>query len=344
MIRVGLIGFGLAGRVFHAPLIRANAGLELAAIATRRPDEAAAAAPGARACSVDELIAARDIDLVVIAAPNDVHGELGERALAAGKAVVVDKPMTPSLTSARRLADAAERAGRPLAVFHNRRWDDDFLTLKQVLAAGRIGPLVTFESRFDRYRPAVPDRWRDRPGAGAGVWWDLGPHLIDQALQLMGRPDAVTADLARQRRGASVDDYVHVVLHFGTRRAVLRAGCLVSAPTPRLAADCETGAFTTFGFDPQEGMLREGADARDPQPDRWGEVRVQDGGTAPQIERRRLTPGDYAAFYEGMRTAVETGAPVPVSVASALEVMQLLELAQLSADQRRTVEVPRATG
>ena len=343
MIRVGLIGFGFAGRVFHAPLIQAVAGLQLTAIATRKPDEAATAAPEARTCGVDELIAATNIDMVVIAAPNDVHAELAERALAGGKAVVVDKPMTPSLESARRLAEAADRAGRPFAVFHNRRWDDDFLTLRQVLDDGRIGPLVAFESRFDRFRPVVPDRWRDRPGAGAGLWWDLGPHLVDQAVQLMGQPDAVTADFARQRRGASVDDYVHVILHFGTRRAVLRAGCLVSASTPRLAADCEGGGFVTHGFDPQEGMLREGAGGRDPQPERWAEVTVQGGANPPQRERRRLLPGDYPAFYEGMRAAMEASAPVPVSVQSALAVMELLELAQVSADQRRTVEVPRAT-
>jgi predicted dehydrogenase len=185
----------------------------------------------------------------------------------------------------------------------------------------------------------VPDRWRDRPGPGAGLWWDLGPHLVDQALQLMGRPDAVTADLAAQRHGASVDDHVHVILHFGSRRAVLRAGCLVSAPVFRLAADGETGAFTTTGFDPQEGMLREGADACDPQPQRWGELRLQDGGGAPEVQRRQLVSGDYGAFYEGMRQAVATGARVPVSVESALAVMEILDLAQRSAEERRTVEV-----
>jgi scyllo-inositol 2-dehydrogenase (NADP+) len=171
------------------------------------------------------------------------------------------------------------------------------------------------------------------------VWWDLGPHLIDQALLLMGRPDAVTADLTHQRQGAVVDDYAHVILHFGNCRAVLRAGCLVSADTPRLAADCEGGAFVTHGFDPQEEMLGGGADPRAAQPARWADVTIQGPANLPETERRRLLPGNYGAFYAGMEAAVRTGVPVPVSVDSALAVMEILQLAEISARTRKTLTV-----
>ena len=183
MLRVALIGYGAAGRTFHAPLLRHAAGLELAVVATSRGDELALALPGVEAVSAPhDALSRADIDLVVIASPNATHAPLAEAALRAGKHVVVDKPFTLRLADARALAALAEASGKLLTVFHNRRWDSDFLGLQAMLCAGRIGRVTHLESRFDRFRPKVQDRWRERAEEGGGIWFDLGPHLVDQVL------------------------------------------------------------------------------------------------------------------------------------------------------------------
>jgi predicted dehydrogenase len=231
MIRVGLIGYGYAGRTFHTPLIRATRGLELVAVSSSRPERVTADLPGiAVVPSAGELLATPSIDLIVIAAPPDVHAPLAAAALRAGKHVVVDKPIAPTFDEARATAMLAAGSDRVLAVFQNRRWDGDFLALRDLLSRGVLGEVSHVESHFDRYRPLVRDRWRERPGAGAGLWHDLGPHLVDQALQLFGLPDRVWASLAAQRAGSQVDDWAHVVLEYNRRRAILHASVLVAAP------------------------------------------------------------------------------------------------------------------
>ena len=236
-LNVALLGYGYAGKTFHAPLIAATPGLRLAAVASSDPAKVRADLPDATVLpDAAAVLAQADLDLVVIATPNDTHADLARRALEAGRHVVVDKPFTLTLAEARELADLAASAGRVLSVFHNRRWDADFLTLRRLVADGTLGEVLALESRFDRFRPEVRKRWREAAIPGGGLWYDLGPHLVDQALRLFGPPDAVYADLALQRPGAEAVDYCHVLLRYPRRRVVLHASMLVAGDSPRFAA------------------------------------------------------------------------------------------------------------
>src|SRR3954447_10777784 len=255
-VRVALIGYGYAGRTFHAPVIRATRGLDLAAVVSRQADRVHAECPGVLVLpSAAEAWKIPSIDLVVIATPNDTHVALAAAALGAGKHVVVDKPLAPTLDEARRLALVARDAGRLLATFHNRRWDGDFRTLCDLLSGPALGEVTQFESHFDRFRPEVRARWREQRGIGSGVWYDLGPHLVDQTLQLFGLPDRVIASLAALRPGAQATDWAHVVLEYATRRAVLQASMLVAAHLPRFIVHGTRGSWVKYGVDRQERDL-----------------------------------------------------------------------------------------
>src|SRR4051812_21901321 len=215
-IRVGLIGFGYAARTFHIPLLRATAGYRIVAVASTRTGEVSAALPGVDLIAEPAAMAMHpDVDLIVVATPNDTHAPLAEAALRCGRHVVVDKPFTLTVSEARHLGQLAQASDRVISVFQNRRWDSDFLTVQQAIRRGDVGRVVLCESRFNRFRPQVRDRWRERPGPGSGLLYDLGPHLIDQALLLFDIPDTVQATLARQRDSAETVDYVHIVLRYG---------------------------------------------------------------------------------------------------------------------------------
>jgi predicted dehydrogenase len=320
-IRVGLIGYGLAGRDFHAPLIEAVDGLRLTAVASSRRDEVLRDHPEGDVRSTDEIVAGGDIDLVVIATPNNTHADLARRALAAGKAVVIDKPFALTVAEAEEIAQLAQARGLFLSVFHNRRWDGDFLALREILAEGLIGEVAIFESNFDRFRPEPQDRWKER-GAGAGVWWDLGPHLLDQALELFGKPKALWADLAIQRTGGQAHDYAHVVLHYDRLRVVLRASMLAYQTGPRFTMQGATGA-----------VIAGPVDAGFP-------INLVFDDADRQIDTLRdLPPSQPRRFYEMVRDALREGGPNPVPVASALVVMRLLELAEESSRLGRTLPV-----
>jgi Predicted dehydrogenases and related proteins len=332
MIRVAVIGFGLAGRVFHAPLIATTEGLELAAIVSRRKDEIAGAWPSVRAVTdPQEVFADPMIDLVVVATPNDSHFDLAARALAAGKHVVVDKPFALTAAQAKDLIGKAR--GRLLTVFQNRRWDGDFLTLKKLKANGALGDIAFMESRFDFYRPEVRDRWRERSGPATGIWYDLGSHLLDQALQLFGRPVGITADLAARRPNAQTTDYFRVVLRYATTRVVLAGDNL--APTDVRFRVHGTGAsFIKRGLDPQESDLAKGLTPRDSAYGRESTparlVLPEAGGREIAVER-----GGYSAFYANVRDALHGVAPLAVKSDEALAVMELLEAGEESAGNMR---------
>jgi predicted dehydrogenase len=323
-LRVGIIGYGFATATFHAPLIQGTPGLELAAIASRDPGKVHAALPGMQVEASPEALWSRpDIDLIVIPTPNATHYSLASQALAAGKHVVVDKPFTVTLEEAKALKAQAERAGRLLSVFQNRRWDADFLTLRQVIASGVLGRIVHFESHFDRHRPQVQVRWRERPGAGNGLWFDLGPHLLDQAVQLFGMPEALALDRAAQREGAEVDDWFHAVLRYGPMRVVLHAGNLVPVPAPRFVVHGDRGTFLKRGLDPQEDRLKAGASPQGLDPVAAELTLWKDG--AWQTAQRFCEPGNYPAYYAGIRDAILGRGPNPVTVEEAVAVMTLLE-------------------
>jgi len=338
---LALLGSGFVGRVFHAPLIAHTPGLRLHTIVSSRHDEAAAAYPQAHiVADAQQAFADPQIDAVVVATPNQTHAPLALAALAQGKHVLVDKPFTLDVDEAQRVIAQAQRAGRIVSVFQNRRWDGDFLTLRALLEAGTLGEVAEFHSHFDRHRPQVGNRWREHALPGSGLWFDLGPHLLDQTLQLFGQPQAIQVDLAQQRHGAQATDYFHAVLRYPRLRAVLHAGSLVAANGLRFAVHGERGSYLKHGLDTQEAQLRAGLTPAAPQ---WGEdplagqlTLVADDGssTAHALQTQR---GDYRHCYAGFREAMAGRAPAPVDAAQALAVMRLLELGQRSAAEGRTL-------
>lgn len=344
-IRVLLIGYGYAGRTFHVPLITATPGLHLVAVCSRDAARVHRDLPDVRVIgSIDEAIAGADADVIVIATPSDSHADLAIAALRAGRHVVVEKPFALTLASAREVAATARRTKRILSVFHNRRWDGHFITLQQVLASGALGHVAHLESHFDRYRPEVRDRWRERAGPGAGVWFDLGPHLVDQALLLFGQPERVTADLAALRDGAVVDDWAHVVLEYPGRRVVLHASMLAAGRPLRFLVHGQRGTWIAHGNDAQEQQLQQGLGPRDMS---WGENpepgHLIDGSTGATMDTP-IARGCYQQFYADLRDAIRGIGPNPVPIDDAIAVTAIVEAAVESSRQHRAVRPALAGG
>jgi predicted dehydrogenase len=340
MTRVALIGYGYAGRTFHAPLIRATPGLDLVVVSSSRPEQVHADLPGIEVVASPAQACAAAVDVVVVATPNDSHVPVASMALDAGKHVVVEKPFAPTLDEARTLTVLAQRKNRVLAVFQNRRWDGDFLALKDLIASRALGDVAHFESHFDRFRPVVRDRWRERAGAGSGLWLDLGPHLVDQALQLFGLPERVSASLAAQRAGAQSDDWAHAVLEYNRLRVILHAAVLVPAPPPRFIVHGHSASWIKYGFDAQERELVAAlpAVAAAPTPGSERAVLV-DGATG--VERDApLRRGDYGQFYRNVRDALDGTGRNPVPPAQALAVMAVVETAIRSSREGRALQLP----
>jgi scyllo-inositol 2-dehydrogenase (NADP+) len=343
-IGVGLVGYGLAGAAFHAPLIEAEPRLRLHAVASSRADQIRRDHPGARVVgSAAALLEDPEVELVAVAAPNAVHHQLAAAALRAGRHVVVDKPFVLTTAEADELIDLAAAEGRLLSVFQNRRWDNDFLTVRRCLEAGLLGQVATYVSRFDRFRPGPKGGWREAAVPGSGILYDLGSHLIDQALQLFGLPATVTADVGVQRAGVAADDYVHLVLGYGRLRVLLHAGMLVRAPGPRFEVHGDRGSYVKHGLDPQEEALRSGGRPGDPgwgsePPDLSGTLTTEVGGLELQ-GRLASVPGRYQAYYAGMADAIAGQGPVPVAAQDARATIMLIEHALASSREGRTVEV-----
>lgn len=313
MLRIGLIGFGKAGRVFHAPLIQSVDGLALTRIAEHRSDASAV---------IDDAA----IDAVVIATPNDSHYDLGRRALEAGKHVVIDKPFTVTAGEGRELIELARERSRVLTVFQNRRWEGDFLTIRRLIAEKRLGRIAMFEANFNRFRNEPrPDAWREAARPGSGILYDLGSHLIDQAVVLFGKPQNVTADVRRERGFGDSDDAFDLWLEYPHVRVVLRASMLVRERTPRFTVRGTDATFVTYAMDPQEAALMSGATPRDPD---WGKQRSEDWGTLLSDageEKVETLPGSYQSFYENVRDAIERDVPLAVSPEEALTTIEIIE-------------------
>ncbi|HEX4207744.1 MAG TPA: Gfo/Idh/MocA family oxidoreductase [Ktedonobacteraceae bacterium] len=349
-LRVVIIGYGLAGSVFHAPLVASTPGMRVAAIVTsdpQRQQQVRRDYPDAALLSSAEEVW-RDparFDLVVIAAVNRAHVPLGIAALEAGLPVVVDKPLAVSVADAERLLAASRHSGKRLTVFQNRRWDGDFLTLRQLLTAGMLGKVVRYESRFERYRPTPKAQaWRESadPVDAGGLLYDLGSHLIDQALQLFGKPTSVYAELARSRPGAGVDDDTFVALRFGNGvHAHLWMNVVSRIPGQRFRVSGLQGTYEKWGLDPQEDALRTGmrpGDANwghEPE-EHWGQLSTEINGLhfAGRIE---TVSGAYEQYYALVRDALVTGAPLPVDPGDVVSVLDVLEAAQQSAREGRVV-------
>jgi scyllo-inositol 2-dehydrogenase (NADP+) len=336
-LRVGLLGYGLSGSRFHGPLLSVEPAFTLAAVATSRAEAVARDWPGVRAGSVDSLLEDTSLHVLVVCAPNDVHGSLAERALRAGKHVVVEKPFTLDTGEARRLDALAQELGLCLTVFHNRRWDGDFLTVRQLLARGRLGTLYSLESHFDRFRPEVKARWKEQDVPGGGTLWDLGAHLVDQAVQLFGLPESVAANLGRQRPGAQGTDWFHLVLRYGRLRVLLHSGSVVHAPWPRFVLQGDQDAYVKYGLDPQEDQLASGL--RPGQTDFGQEPPGRHGRLLTSGETVTTVPGDYGQFYRQLAAAILHGAPVPVSASSASDTVRVIQAALQSDSQGRRVDL-----
>jgi predicted dehydrogenase len=338
-LRIALVGYGLAGEAFHAPLIEAVDGFRLAFIVTSNAERAAAAHrrhPRAEiVVNADALWQrAGEIDAVVIASPNRTHVPLGLAGLDAGLHVVIDKPLAATSTGARQLIAAAERSARILTVFQNRRWDGDFLTLRELLSRDMLGSVVRFESRFEKWRPVPKKGWRESttPEDAGGMLYDLGSHLIDQALVLFGPVRAVYAEVDRRRAGASMDDDVFVALtHTSGVRSHLWMSAVAAQPGPRMRVRGIRGAWTKYGFDPQEAALRTGRRPEDPG---WGAEPESNWGRLERDGDNKAIPGkhgDYRQFYVGLVHAIRDGLAPPVDPHDALSVASIIEAAQRSA-------------
>ncbi|EOC9242244.1 oxidoreductase [Enterobacter cloacae] len=339
-IRVGLIGYGYASKTFHAPLIAGTPGMALAAVSSSDATKVHADWPTVPVVSEPKhLFNDPNIDLIVIPTPNDTHFPLAKAALEAGKHVVVDKPFTVTLSQARELDALAKSLGRLLSVFHNRRWDSDFLTVKALLSEGTLGEITFFESHFDRFRPQVRNRWREQAGPGSGIWYDLAPHLLDQAVNLFGLPVSMTVDLAQLRPGAQTTDYFHAILSYPQRRIVLHGTMVAAAESARYIIHGTRGSYVKFGLDPQEDRLKNGE--RLPQED-WG-YDMRDG-VVTKVEGETLveeilltSPGNYPAYYAAVRDALNGTGENPVPASQAIQIMELIELGIESAKHRATL-------
>ncbi len=346
-IRVGIVGYGYATKTFHAPLIASVPGLVIQAVSSSDAAKVHADWPGMNVCDGPAALVARgDIDLVVVPTPNETHFPIARDALLAGKHVVVDKPFTLTQDEARQLAALAAKRKRVLSVFHNRRWDGDFLTLRDVIAGGRLGRITHFESHFDRFRPIVRGRWREQAGPGSGLWLDLGAHLVDQAVQLFGLPVALQADLATQRDGAVTNDSFHALLRYGHGlRVVLHASALAASPGPRFTVHGTGGSWVKSGLDPQEDTLKTGQRpdgvARWELPPESASFSLPDDRSLDVVRAspHAVKPGRYTDYYAGVRDAILAQGPIPVTAEEATAVMALLELGIQSNEARRELQV-----
>jgi scyllo-inositol 2-dehydrogenase (NADP+) len=352
-IGVAVIGFGLAGRVFHAPFVHAVPGLKLEAIVQRHGDEAAKAYPESRILrSVEDALADSAVQLIVVGTPNETHFALAKQALQAGKHVVIDKPFAATSAQAKELIDLASTRGLILAPFHNRRWDGDFLTVRKLLDRRAVGRLVTFESHFDRFRPMPREAtWKESSNPANGMLFDLGPHLVDQVLALFGTPRAITASVRKDRDATEIEDAFDITLHYDRLLAHCRVSMLACDAAPRFLLHGTSGSFKKYGLDPQEPALIAGAkvprigDTKQwllEDESEWGTLTVAPDPADPATLTRTLVQtelGDYRGYYANVRDAINGTAQLAVKPEDAHRVIRLLEMSRESSSEARTLLV-----
>ncbi len=343
-LRAGIVGYGLAGRVFHAAVLSAVPGLEFAAVVERNHSLAQQQYPSVTTyTSLQALLADRTIDLVVVATPTATHIEVVRQALHAGKHVVCDKPMGIVADDIAGLATLASSRGLILAPYHNRRFDNDFQTLQKLLHEGKLGKVVSFESTFDRWRPHPnPSAWREAPGDGSGILLDLGTHLVDQALFLFGLPIGVSAEVLIERPNAQAIDSFTIRLRYADKIATLAGNCLAAIPRPRYTVRGTLGNFVKYGLDPQEAALRLTDHPKIIEP--WGRDPSSDWGTLATEHADDLVtqsvesiPGDYRLFYAAVRDAIRHSTAPPTTPQDAFYAARVLEHAQQSSREHREI-------
>ena len=344
-IKTGLASFGLSGQVFHAPFLDVHPGFQLNKIWERTKNLSAEKYPQAKIVrKFEDMIEDDQLELIIVNTPDDSHYKFCKKALQAGKNVVVEKPFTLTTREGIELTGLARKQKKVLSVFHNRRWDGDFLTVKSLIDQGLLGRLVEFEAHFDRFKNEIdPDKWREQPGPGTGNLYDLGSHMIDQALVLFGWPESVSADLRIQRTGGKVNDYFHIHLHHKDIVVTVKGGFLVREPGPRYILHGTEGSFIKHGLDPQEDALREGhrpdkSQWGEEDPSAWGMLNTQIGGLHYR-GRIETLPGNYMGFYDNLHDAIRQGQPQAVPAEDGLNVIRIIEAARESSEGNRVVEM-----
>jgi len=325
-IKTGIVGYGKAAKVFHAPLINAVQSLELYSVVERSSDDAIQQYPDVEVFrSFKEILKDDLTELLIITTPNHLHFSMAQEALSAGKHVVIDKPFTITFEEAKKLIRLADDAGLKLSVFHNRRWDGDFITLKELIRDQKVGEVVEVVSTFNRFRNQIQeDAWREKSQPGSGVLYDLGPHLIDQSIQIFGKPDQLYADIRKQRGGVT-DDYFELDLYYPNLKVKLKAGVLVADPSPRFTVRGTEGAFVTFGLDPQEQNLKEGKKLNS-NDHSWGTLYKWEDRNMIE-EEVKIASGNYSVFYRDMASAINGEVELPVDPSEAAFTIYLIELA-----------------
>jgi predicted dehydrogenase len=345
-IKVGVVGYGMAAQVMHLPFLTTLPSYQVVSILERHHAHSQEKYPWVRVVkTIDELVSDPEIDLIVITTPNDTHFPYSKQALLAGKNVVVEKPFTLDSADAAVLIELSKKTGKTLTVFHNRRYVNDFLTIREILAKKLLGKkIVEFEAHYDRYRPAAkPNAWREENIPGSGIFFDLGAHLIDQVLCLFGPPKTLQAAIRLQRPHARVNDYFDLRMDYGFLRVILKGGMLVREPGPRYMIHGTDGSFIKYGEDPQEPLLKTGVLPNIPHwgeesPEQWGLLHTEKDGQVIK-ERYPSLPGHYAGYYEDLAATLLEGAPLKVRPEQAYNTMRILELAEESSRSGCSVEV-----
>jgi len=339
-IKTAVVGFGLSATVFHIPFIQASPAFELVAISSSQKDTIQKTLPGVAVYdSAESMIEHADADLIIITAPNTAHYPLMHLALSHDKHVIIEKPFVTNVEQGEKILALSRSKNKVLAVFHNRRWDGDFLTVKHLLKAGSLGKVKYFESHFDRFRPQVQHRWREQPGEGSGALFDLGPHLIDQALELFGPPEAVTARCLPLRDNAQTDDFFNLWLHYVDKEVVLQSSPFASAPPLRFHVQGTEASYLKYGLDPQENRLKQGVL---PKGDDWCAEDPEAYGVLHQAEKQLVIPtqlGGYQHFFHNVAETIAGKADLVVSVEEALDSLKIIELAMQSTKLGNTIEI-----
>lgn len=340
-IKTALLSYGMSGEIFHAPLVSSLADFELSAIVQRKTATAKERYPEVRICkTVDEAISDTETELVIVNTPNETHFEFATAALEAGKHVVVEKPFTVDPEEGRKLIRMAEDRKLTLSVFQNRRWDGDFLTLHKIIREGSLGKVVEFEAHYDRFRNYIEQNtWKEEKRPGTGILYNLGSHMLDQALVLFGMPQYIDARVGIQRPGGAVDDYYDIRMEYPGHFVILKSSYLVKEELPRYIVHGTEGSFTKSGLDPQEQDLK---DKKDPGAANWGRDSEEYWGklnTVSGVSRVETIPGNYAAFYRNIYQAIGSREPLAVRPEEALDVIRLISCCYESASQRKAVKV-----
>ena len=340
LIKTALIGYGFSSQTFHIPFLLCNKNFQISAISSSKPELVKSQLPDAVVYeSAEALITESDVDLVIITTPNELHFPLAKLALEHGKHIVIEKPFVTNSEDGKTLIELAKKHNRIASVFQNRRWDGDFLTVKKLISEERLGAVRIFESHFSRFRPTPKQRWRESGELGSGILFDLGPHLIDQALQLFGMPNAITAQCKMMRDGAASVDFFHLVLHYENHLAILEASPYSAAPNARFSVQGTKAQYVVQGLDPQEDLLKAGIS---PKFDSWAQEDEENFGQLYTDDQMKIIPterGKYQCYFAKLATAINDGEPNPVSLDEALQNIRLIELAMESSESGKTLTV-----